>query len=127
MNNANGCKVWYVADGWIPLKKPEKDPGYVGHESLMILNYNDTKAKIYLDIFFEDKDPIENIELEVLPKRIKCFRMDMPEDIGGAKLNRLEQYGLRIRSSIGVVIQFGRMDITQPNLAYMGYPAFPGQ
>ncbi len=126
MKKKNGSRVWYVADGWIPLKEAKKDPGYEGHEALIILNHNDKKAKISMDIFFEEKEPIENIELEVMPKRVKCFRMDNPNDIGGVKLNRLKQYGLRIKSNIEVIIQFGRMDVTQPNLAYMGYLAFPG-
>ncbi|GAI35085.1 unnamed protein product, partial [marine sediment metagenome] len=79
------------------------------------------------DIYFENNDPIKNIELEVMPERVKCFRMDNPNDIGGVKLKRLEQYALRIKSNIDIVVQFGRMDITQPNLAYMGYIAFPGK
>lgn len=127
LENSNGSKVWYVADGWIPFKTADKDPSYVGHESLMILNYNDVLAKIYLDIYFENNDPIKNLELEVMPERVKCFRMDNPNDIGGVKLKRLEQYALRIKSNIDIVVQFGRMDITQPNLAYMGYIAFPGK
>ena len=35
------------------------------------------------------------------------------------------QYSLRIRSDVGVVVQYGRMDINQSNLAYiatLGYP-----
>ena len=46
--------------------------------------------------------------------------MDHPDEIGGVRLARLEQYALRFRSDVEVIVQYGRMDITQPNLAYIG-------
>lgn len=116
----NGKKNWYIVDGWIPVGEEEKREEYCGHESLMILNCNDQDAKIYLDIFFPDKDPVENIELIVPAKRSRCFRMEKPDMIGGVKLKRLEDYSMRVRSDIEVVVQFGRMDVTQKNLSYIG-------
>jgi len=115
-----GSKVWYIADGWMPLKNATKDPGYEGHEAIMILNTSDKEAKVLMDIYFEEKDPIEGIELIVSAKRVRCFRMDNPSDIGGVELERLYQYALRFRSEIEVVVQYGRMDVTQENLAYIG-------
>ena len=53
-------------------------------------------------------------------KRVKCFRMDKPEEIGGVTLGRLQQYALRVRSDVEIVVQFGRMDVTQPNCSYIG-------
>ncbi|MBR2878529.1 MAG: hypothetical protein IKB92_05450, partial [Clostridia bacterium] len=46
-------------------------------------------------------------------------RLDNPDDIGGIKLDRQYQYSVRIRSDINIVVQYGRMDLAQPNLAYM--------
>ena len=43
-----------------------------------------------------------------------------PDDVGGVVLGRQEQYSLRFRSDVNVVIQYGRMDLAQPNLAYIG-------
>lgn len=116
----NGKKCWYIADGWIPKKEIQKESGYEGHEALSILNCNDKDAIIYVDFYFEDKDPIENVKLIVPAKRVKCFRLDKPEDIGGVELGRLVQYSFRVRSEIEIVVQFGRMDVTQPNCAYIG-------
>ncbi len=115
-----GSKVWYVADGWMPLKNKTEDAGFEGHEAIMILNSNSKDAEVLMDIYFEDKDPIEGIKLSVAAKRIRCFRMDNPDDIGGIRLERLSQYALRFRSNIEVVVQYGRMDVTQENLAYIG-------
>ena len=120
MKRGGGSRTWYVADGWMPLQKPTDTAGYVGHEAIMILNTNDRDAHVAMDVYFEEKDPVEGIELRVPAKRIKCFRMDRPGDIGGLKLDRLYQYALRFRSNVPVVVQYGRMDVTQSNLAYIG-------
>jgi len=123
-NIKGGSKVWYVADGWMPLKNETKDASYEGHEAIMILNSSNRDAEVKVDIYFEGKEPIENIKLVVPPKRVKCFRMDHPDEIGGLEIDRLYQYALRFRSNIDVVIQYGRMDVTQPNLAYIGTIAY---
>ncbi len=116
----DGKKRWYIVDGWIPVKGNLNESGYEGHEALIILNCNDKDANVYIDFYFEDKDPIENINFVIPAKRVKCFRMDKPEEIGGVVLGRLYQYSLRVKSDIEVVVQFGRMDVTQPNCSYIG-------
>ncbi len=116
----DGKKRWYIADGWIPRKNLTEESGYEGHEALIVLNCNDKDADVYIDFFFEDKDPIENIKVTVPAKRVRCYRLDKPEEIGGVVLGRLYQYSLRIRSESEVVVQFGRMDVTQPNCSYIG-------
>ena len=35
-------------------------------------------------------------------------------------MGRLQQYALRVRSDVEIVVQFGRMDVTQPNCSYIG-------
>ena len=115
-----GSKTWYVADGWMPLKNTAPAPGYEGHEAIMILNCSNEQAVVLMDIYFEQQEPIEGIRITVPAKRIKCIRMDHPEEIGGTKIERLFQYALRFRSNVEVVVQYGRMDVTQPNLAYIG-------
>jgi hypothetical protein len=124
MKARGGSKTWYVADGWMPLKDKAADAGFEGHEAIMILNSSEKDAEVLMDIYFEKKEPVENIRLVVPAKRIKCIRMDHPEEIGGVTLERLFQYALRFRSNIEVVIQYGRMDVTQPNLAYIGTMAY---
>lgn len=119
-----GSKVWYFADGWMPSKNKTEKSGYEGHESIMVLNTNINDAKILMDIYFEEKEPIEGIKLTVPSKRVKCFRLDHPEEIGGVRISRFTQYALRFRSNVKVVIQYGRVDVTQANLAYIGTMAY---
>ena len=64
-NLNHGSKDWYIADGWIPSKHETIDSELEGHEALMILNCQNVDAEILLDIFFEDKEPIENVKLKV--------------------------------------------------------------
>ena len=116
----DGQKSWYIPDGWIPRQKAGEESGYEGHEALIVLNCNEEEAKIRIDFYFEDKAPIENVTFTVGGKRVKCFRMDKPEEIGGVTLGRLQQYALRVRSDVEIVVQFGRMDVTQPNCSYIG-------
>ena len=116
----DGKKSWYIPDGWIPRQKAGEESGYEGHEALIVLNCNEEEAKIRIDFYFEDKAPIENVTFTVGGKRVKCFRMDKPEEIGGVTLGRLQQYALRVRSDVEIVVQFGRMDVTQPNCSYIG-------
>ena len=116
----NGKKNWYIVDGWIPAQKEVTGSGYEGHEALIVLNCNDTDVKCWFDFYFEDKDPIEGIEVVIPAKRVKRFRMDKKDEIGGVDLGRLYQYSLRVRSEKEIVVQFGRMDVTQPNCSYSG-------
>jgi hypothetical protein len=123
---ASGSKLWFIADGWLPLKARTDDTGFEGHEAIMILNCGDRAAQVLMDVFFENRDPIMDIRLTAPSRRIKCFRMDHPEEIGGLEIKRLDQYALRFRSDTEVIVQYGRMDVSQPNLAYIGMMAYAG-
>ncbi len=126
MDGTGGSKVWFVADGWLPLREKTENTGFEGHEAIMILNCNDRPARVMMDIFFENRGPIEDVALVVPPRRVKCFRMDHPGEIGGVEIKRLDQYALRFRSDLEVIVQYGRMDVSQQNLACIGMMAYPG-
>lgn len=114
-----GSKTWYFADGWMPYQQMTLENDLLGHESLMIMNCQDKAANVTLDLFYEDKEPTEDILIVVPAKRVKCVRLDHPDEIGGVVIPRNVQYAIRLRSDIEVVIQYGRLDVTQPNLAFM--------
>ena len=125
-SRTGGSKLWFVADGYLPPQARTDNSGFEGHEAIMILNCGDRPARILMDVFFENREPIEGVELGVAARRIKCFRMDHPAEIGGVEIKRLEQYALRFRSDVEVIVQYGRMDISQPNLAYIGMMGHAG-
>ena len=123
---AGGSRLWFVADGYLPLKDRTDKAGFEGHEAIMILNCGDSDARVLMDVYYEDREPVLGIALAVPARRVKCFRMDHPAEIGGLEIKRLEQYALRFRADVEVIVQYGRMDVSQPNLAYIGMMGHAG-
>lgn len=117
-----GAKIWYFPDGYLPAKQA----GAVleAHESLMLLNVGNVAACASIDIYFSEREPILDIAVNVPAERIISLRMDVPTDLGGAVIPILTQYALRVRSNQNLVLQFGRLDTTQTNLAYYGSNGF---
>jgi hypothetical protein len=124
--STGGSKLWFFADGYLPLRAKTDNAGFEGHEAIMILNCGESDAEVLMDVFFESREPIENIALNVPARRVKCFRMDHPAEIGGLSIKPLDQYALRFRSDVEVIVQYGRMDVTQANLAYIGMMGHAG-
>jgi hypothetical protein len=116
--SASGARIWYFPDGYLP----EKVGGgpMEAHEALMLLNANAGPATVRLDIYFDDRDPVKDIPVDVGAERVKTLRMDHADDLGGLQIPPLKQYAIRVRSDIPIVAQFGRVDTTQTNLAYYG-------
>ena len=115
----SGKNCWHIVDGYRP---PEHEGGcndYEGHECIMILNCNEQDAHCLIDIFFADKDPILGIPYTAPAQRISAFRSNDASVFGEHVLPVNYQYSLRIRSDIGVIVQYGRADINQANLAYI--------
>ena len=94
-----------------------------GHESLIVLNTGAQDAHISAEIFFSDREPETGIRLVAPARRVTCFRLDRPLGDGGFRVPA-GQYALRLTASDPVVVQIGRADVRQPNLAYyttLGY------
>ena len=107
----SGRREWIVPDCWLPPAGGDGD--LVNHESLMILNTSD-----------EDAEPVLGLKHSVGARRIRAIRLDRAPDLK-FEVPRATQYALRVRSSVPVSVQYGRMDIRQPNLAYYCTMAFP--
>ena len=89
----------------------------------MLLNVGGQPARVKLDFYFEGRDPIKDVTMTVGGERVICVRLDDPKQIGGLAIPELTQYSIRVRSDVPIVAQFGRLDVTQPNLAYYTAPA----
>jgi hypothetical protein len=121
-NKAEGARRWFFPDGYLP--ELNEEGSLKSHEALMILNTGRKRARLSIDIYFEDRQPARGIKFEVGGERVVCIHMDQPEQLNGVKILPLTQYALRIVSDRKVIVQFGRLDATQANLAYyttMGY------
>jgi hypothetical protein len=111
-----GKNVWLFPDGELP--EPDKDSELQAHEAIVILNTSDRDANIKLSFYFANKAPIENISQEIKAKRVKCIRLDHPDEIGGVKLSYHEQYALRLESDVKLVATMGRLDTTSSKMGF---------
>ena len=114
-----GKKSWYVVDGYRPPVHAGEVTDYEGHEAIMILNCNKKDAHCVINVYYMDKDPDIGIKYTVPAERICAFRTNDPSVFGNVKLNVNQQYSLCITSDVDVIVQYGRLDINQPNLAYL--------
>lgn len=115
----SGKDCWYIVDGYRPSVEPGGAKNLLGHEWYGLLNCNECDAHVLIDIFYEDREPVLGIPLTVPAQRLRGFYSHDLEKLGGVKLGAGEQYSMRIRSDVGVVVQYGRLDINQPNMAYL--------
>lgn len=112
----DGKKIWYFPDGEIP--SMGDDPEIYGHESLIILNPNNKDAHIKITLYWTNRAPETSNIIKVESERVRCLRANEKADFFGRESNAGEQYAIRLESDIPVVVQYGRLDITQPNMAF---------
>ena len=110
-----GKKDWIIPDCELP---PEGEGVLKGHESVIIVNDTNEKAVIKVKLYFADKDAYEGITWEVEPQRVRCFRMNNTEDMCGFIVPLETQYAMKLESTQPIVVQYGRLDNRQVNLAY---------
>lgn len=113
--NEQGKRIWFFPDGDLPSSGDGGENGLHGHESLVLLNPNPSAARITITVYFPELPPKKLDASFVAGERVRCIRTNEPID--GFQIPP-GQYALKIESDTPVVCQLGRMDVTQPNLAY---------
>ena len=93
---------------------------------MIIVNDNDRDVTIRVTLYFADKDHYEDIVWTVGAMRVRCFRMNNLEDMCGFEVPLETQYAMKLESTAPVVIQYGRLDNRQTNLAYYTTMAYSG-
>jgi hypothetical protein len=112
MSEANGSRTWFFPDGDIP---SPGDGELKGHESLIILNPSAEDALVTITVYYTDREPDVLAPQAVGARRVRCIRTDEPID--GYQIP-FGQYALKLESTVPIVAQIGRLDVSQPNLAY---------
>ena len=110
-----GKRNWIIPDCELP---PEGEGVLKGHESVIVVNDTNKKAVIKVKLYFADKEAYEGITWEVEPQKVRCFRMNNLEDMCGFKVPLETQYAMKLDSTQKIVVQYGRLDNRQTNLAY---------
>ncbi|UJF36004.1 sensory rhodopsin transducer [Paenibacillus hexagrammi] len=120
MYKARGEKYWFIPDGYIP----EKSSGELtSHESVCVLNTSSDEALLRFTIFFEDREPMEDI-LHVVPaRRTRHIRTSsLMKD--GAPIPIGVPYAIEVQSDIPIIVQYSRLDSTQAENTLMSTMAF---
>lgn len=116
-----GKKMWIIPY----CELPEEGEGVlIGHESVIVVNDNDFDVKIDVTLYFADRECYEGIVWTVGAKKVRCFRMNNVSDMCGFVVPFETQYAMKLASSGNIVVQYGRLDNRQMNLAYyttLGY------
>ena len=110
-----GKKDWVIPDCELP---PEGEGVLKGHESVIIVNEGYEKAVVQVKLYFTDKPAYTGITWEVEPQSVRCFRMNDLKDMCGYAVPLETQYAMKLSSSEKIVVQYGRLDNRQINLAY---------
>lgn len=121
MFQARGEKHWYIPDGFIP---PDSTGALVSHESVCVLNCSSEEALIRFTIYFEDREPLEDILVVVQGRRTKHIRTSslMKE---GTPIPIGVPYAIEVQSDIPIIVQYSRLDSTQAENTLMSTMAFP--
>lgn len=120
-SNGIGKKTWLIPD----CELPHEGEGILkGHESVIVVNDSDKDAEIAVRIYFADKSPYDGVKWTVKAGMVRCFRMNNIDDMCGFEVPYETQYAMKLVSSENIVVQYGRLDNRQTNLAYyttLGY------
>jgi hypothetical protein len=116
-----GKEKWVIPDCELP---PAGEGILKGHESIIIVNDCAEEAVIEVKLYFTDRESVSDIVWRVGADRVRCFHMNDPDDMGGYVVPKETQYAMKLVSSCPIVVQYGRLDNRQTNLAFyttLGY------
>ncbi|MEC1588817.1 sensory rhodopsin transducer [Bacillus sonorensis] len=112
---------WIIPDGFIP---PVSSGDLTSHESICVLNCYGRDATLAITVYFEDRPPLEGIAETVKGRRTKHIRTSLLH-ASGERIPENAPYAIEIESDIPVIVQYSRLDTTQPELALMSTMAYP--
>lgn len=111
-----GKNVWVIPDGFM---SATEIPEYVSHEAVCVLNLSETDAEIRITVYFEDREPLSGFTAECKAKRTNHIRLDKIKNSEGIAIPKEVPYALLVESSVPVVCQHSRMDVSDPNITLM--------
>ncbi|OQB20359.1 MAG: Anabaena sensory rhodopsin transducer [Firmicutes bacterium ADurb.Bin182] len=118
-----GKKVWLIPDMYWPAKTT---PGeYVSHESVCVINTQDTDCEVTLTLYYEDREPITPLYAFCGARRTHHIRMDLIRDPDGNPIPKGVPYAALVECSVPVVVQYTRVDTTQAANSLMTTMAYP--
>ena len=117
-----GRKTWAIAEGWIPAWSNGPQPEMLSHETVCLLNTNDTEAHVRITIYYADREPSGPYELTVPARRTLHQRFNDLND--PAPIPKATNYASTIVSDVPIVVQHTRLDSRQAENALVTTIAF---
>ncbi len=111
-----GSTCWLIPDGFRPITGEEP---YPSHEAICVLNTGDVDATLRLTVYLEDAEPMTGFILLCEARRTRHIRTSSIVAPDGREIPRDVSYAMLVESDSPVVIQYSRMDCTQPNMTLM--------
>lgn len=114
--NMFGKKTWLIPDGYL---SDTVTDDYVSHEAVCVLNLSGETAHINLTLYFEDAEPMRGFHVECQHERTNHIRMDRMLSDDGKPVPRNLPYAILVESDQPIVVQYSRLDVSQPEFALM--------
>lgn len=108
--------MWLIPDMYWP--EITSKGHYESHESICILNTNDSDCYVNVVLYFEDREP-KSFCCTCPALRTRHIRMDRVVFEDGSTVPRGVPYASKIECSVPVAIQYTRVDTTQPENSIM--------
>ena len=118
---AHGRKTWLIPDGFYP---PYSSGKFPSHESVCLLNTSKKDARVNMTLYFEDRAPMKDFRVTCPAERTIHARMDKIKNKKGQPVPKGVPYAILVESDRPVVVQYSRMDTTQPAMALMSTMGF---
>ncbi|WOO43296.1 sensory rhodopsin transducer [Rubellicoccus peritrichatus] len=112
-----GKKSWYIPDAYLPSSGLGEK--WEGHESVCVLNVGEQDAILTFILYFEDREPITIRDLRLAARSNRHIGMHKPEQLCGVEVPRDVPYGIAVESDQPIIVQYSRLDVTQPNFSLM--------
>jgi hypothetical protein len=119
---AIGRRTWAIPEGYIPAYSNGPAPELTSHDSLAILNAGDEEARVTIEVYYADREPVR-YELTVAARRTHHCRLNdltTPEAIP-----RGVEFSSVVRANVPVVVQYTRLDSRQAANALLSAMAYP--
>lgn len=122
MERTVGATLWFIPDGYIP---PVSTGELTSHESICVLNRHDEDVTLTITIYYEDRAPLERIQEIVGGRRTRHIRTSTLQK-DGEFIPVGVPYAIEVESDRPILVQYSRMDATQPANTLMSVMAYPG-
>jgi hypothetical protein len=117
-----GCRVWAIAEGYIPGASTGPEPQMTSHETACVLNTGSDEAHVTITIFFSNREPAGPYRVTVPARRTLHLRFNELAD--PEPIPRDTDYASLFQSDEPIVVQHTRLDSRQSANALLSTIAF---